>query len=118
LEIEKDFLKLGRDSKGLLASTVVVAGLIYGYGENILSCIFKDAWQGQQIPLIVPGDGKNHVPMIHARDLCQVVQNICDSKPISRYIIAVDQGNESLSKVRTFFPLCHCILYIKKLSKN
>ncbi|OQV13982.1 putative Adenylate kinase 7 [Hypsibius exemplaris] len=109
LELEKDFLKAGRDSKGLLTTTIIAAGLIYGCGEDVLHWMLKDAWQGEKVPLIVPGDrekvpgdrkidpGKNHVPTIHARDLCQVVQNVCDNKLKSKYIFAVDDGKEPLN---------------------
>ncbi|GAV00379.1 hypothetical protein RvY_11237 [Ramazzottius varieornatus] len=101
LELEKDFLKYGRDSKGLLITTVVAAGLLYGYGEKVLHWMFKEAWQDETAALQVPGDGKNKIPSIHVHDLCQIVQNICEAKPKSHYLIATDERRQNLSKVAT-----------------
>lgn len=99
LEFEKDFLKYGRDSKGLLTTTVIGVGVVYGLGEDVLHWMFKDAWEGE-IPVRLVGTGRIYVPMIHARDLCQVVQNVCDAKPKRLYIVGMDGGNLKLNKVR------------------
>ncbi|OQV17652.1 Adenylate kinase 7 [Hypsibius exemplaris] len=100
LDMEKDLLKFAKNSHRRISATVVGAGLTYGYGERILRWYFKDAWHNAPV-LTVLGDGKNQVPMIHVRDLAQVLQNMCDSKPKTRYIIAIDAGIHTYQELVT-----------------
>ena len=56
----------------------------------MLHWMFKQAWQGtQSIPIY--GAGTNVIPLIHVRDLANIVLNVVDAKPKARYILAVDQ---------------------------
>ena len=69
---------------------MVCSGINYGNGENILHWLFKQAWQGAS-SLPIYGTGTNVIPLIHVRDLANIVLNVIDSKPKARYILAVDQ---------------------------
>ncbi|CAG5133898.1 unnamed protein product, partial [Candidula unifasciata] len=41
------------------------------------------------------GDGKNIIPTIHIKDLAAVIQNVVDSRPKVRYIIAKDEAQST-----------------------
>ncbi|OQV20858.1 Adenylate kinase 7 [Hypsibius exemplaris] len=98
LEIERQFVKLGEDSKGLIKAVVIASGVIYGYGENTFHWMFKEAWiNSSAVPIV--GKGHVHIPTIHARDLCQVVQAICLTPPRNPYVIAVDNGKATLEQI-------------------
>ena len=89
----------GTDSNGLIRTTVLAAGVIYGYGENTLHWMFKQAWlTSSAVPVLGTGDAC--VPTIHARDLCQVVQAVCAGPPLrNAYLIAVDGGRVTVGQI-------------------
>jgi adenylate kinase len=89
ISAEKHVTKLGKTSKSKLGTYVIASGLTYGAGENIFHYLFKTAWHNAQ-ELTCYGKGNNVLPTIHIQDLAAVVQNIMDSKPKVRYIVAVD----------------------------
>ncbi|XP_068198505.1 adenylate kinase 7-like isoform X2 [Antennarius striatus] len=95
--LEKLVLKLGKKSK--LSSYVVACGLQYGKGENLFHYFFKMSWlmQFPEVPLF--GQGTNSIPMIHVYDLGRVLQNIINVKPKTKYILAVDDSNNTLEDI-------------------
>uniref|UniRef100_A0A8C4DYT2 Uncharacterized protein n=1 Tax=Dicentrarchus labrax TaxID=13489 RepID=A0A8C4DYT2_DICLA len=97
--LEKLVLKLGRGKKSKLNGYVVACGLQYGKGENLFHYFFKVSWllQFPKVPLF--GEGTNYIPMIHVYDLGGVLQNIIEAKPKSKYILAVDDSNNTLEDV-------------------
>ena len=88
----------------------------------------QSAWLGNEEALKVFGDGQNIVPTIHIRDLarfasylqyykqllcemmrsvyCSIVVNIADCKPRTRYLLGVDDSNNTLEEIVT---VCVCV---------
>lgn len=98
LSAEKTILKLGKTSKNRLITYVVASGLTYGAGENIFHYLFKAGWHNAtELPCY--GDGQNILPTIHIKDLAGVIQNIADSRPKVRYIIAVDDSKNTMEEI-------------------
>ncbi|XP_041353358.1 adenylate kinase 7-like [Gigantopelta aegis] len=95
---EKTVIKLGKTNKAKLVTYVVCSGLTYGAEENIFHYLFKSAWHNKS-QLQCFGNGQNIVPTIHIKDLAGVIQNIADSRPKVRYIIAKDDGQNSLEEI-------------------
>ncbi|XP_019850545.1 PREDICTED: adenylate kinase 7-like isoform X1 [Amphimedon queenslandica] len=93
---EKEVIKLGKTDKSKLQTYVVASGLQYGAGEDIFHYFFKSAWMGREKELPVFGDGQNVVPTIHVDDLASIIFNVIDSKPKTKYILAVDESNNTL----------------------
>lgn len=76
--------------KKIIKTTVIAAGVLFGCGEGILHSLFKEAWHNApSLPIYGELKGKNQVPTTHVRDLAQMVQNACDTRPEVRYILAV-----------------------------
>lgn len=98
IALEKLAIKLGRKHKKNLTCYVVCSGINYGNGENMLHWLFKQAWQGAA-SLPIYGTGTNVVPLIHVRDLANIVLNVIDARPKARYILAVDQSHSSLRDI-------------------
>ncbi|XP_064601852.1 adenylate kinase 7-like [Liolophura sinensis] len=98
ISAEKTVIKLGKTNKAKLVTYVVCSGLTYGAGENIFHYLFKAAWHNAP-ELQCFGDGFNVVPTIHIRDLAAVVQNIADSRPKVRYLVAKDDANNTLEEI-------------------
>lgn len=69
---------------------MICPGIIYGNGEDVLFNQFKRAWMHPEDELCVIGDGRNVLPMIHVKDLAQLVKKTLDLTPSSNYIFAVD----------------------------
>ena len=64
--------------------------------------MLQAAWHGNLPRLPIFGDGSNVVPTIHVLDLGAIVLNLTDSRPKTRYILAVDDSHCSLAElVRT-----------------
>ncbi|GAV06485.1 hypothetical protein RvY_16464-2 [Ramazzottius varieornatus] len=98
LEFERQFMTLNDKAEAASVAYVVAAGIIYGYGENLFHWLFKEAWSnGQDVSLL--NDGSVHIPTIHARDLCQVILNVCLEPPRNKYLIAVDEGRPTLRDI-------------------
>mmetsp|Transcript_50353 Transcript_50353/g.93113 ORF Transcript_50353/g.93113 Transcript_50353/m.93113 type:complete len:778 (-) Transcript_50353:105-2438(-) len=53
-------------------AVICVAGIFYGYGEDTLGELFKDAWLSNLAPAEEPGS--NHIPTIHIRDMARLVR--------------------------------------------
>ncbi|XP_076801317.1 adenylate kinase 7-like isoform X1 [Clavelina lepadiformis] len=118
ISAEKVVIKFGKTNKQKFQTYVVASGLTYGMGENTFHFLFKTAWLGEASALHCFGTGTNIVPTIHIQDLASVIQNICDGKPRTRYIVAVDDSQNSLEEI------VRCISYylgsgkIRKIAKE
>ncbi|KAJ8045225.1 Adenylate kinase 7 [Holothuria leucospilota] len=99
ISAEKLVIKLGKTNKAKFATYVVAAGLTYGAGENIFHYLFKTAWHGEAPALKCFGNGMNVLPTIHIKDLAAVIQNIADSRPKTRYLVAVDDSQNTLEEM-------------------
>merc|ERR1711963_247347 len=98
ISAEKTVIKLGKTNKAKLATYTVCAGLSYGADENIFHYLFKSAWHNSP-QLQCFGNGQNVVPTIHIKDLAAVIQNIADSRPKVRYLIAKDDAQNTLEEI-------------------
>lgn len=98
ISAEKTVIKLGKTNKSKLVTYVVASALTYGCEENIFHYLFKSAWHNAPHQLCF-GNGQNVVPTIHIRDLGGVIQNIADSRPKIRYLIAKDDSNNTLEEI-------------------
>lgn len=98
ISAEKTVIKLGKTNKAKLVTYVVCAGLSYGAEENIFHYLFKSAWHNAP-QLQCFGNGANAVPTIHIKDLGAVLQNIADTRPKVRYIIAKDDAQNTLEEI-------------------
>lgn len=95
---EKAVIKMGKTNKSKLITYVIAAGLTYGCGEHIFHYMLKAAWHNAA-QLQCFGQGSNVVPTIHIRDLGGVIQNIADSRPKVRYLVAVDDSKNPLEEI-------------------
>lgn len=98
ISAEKMVLKFGKTNKSKLSTYVIASGLTYGGEENTLHYLFKAAWHNEPA-LTCYGKGRNIIPTIHIRDLAAVVQNIADSRPKVRYIVAVDDSKNTQKQI-------------------
>ncbi|KAL4237761.1 Adenylate kinase 7 [Mactra antiquata] len=98
ISAEKTVIKLGKTNKSKLVTYVVASGLTYGAEEQIFHYLFKSAWHNAP-ELLCFGNGQNVVPTIHIKDLAAVIQNIADSRPKVRYLIAKDDSNNTLEEI-------------------
>ncbi|XP_061172744.1 adenylate kinase 7-like [Saccostrea echinata] len=98
ISAEKTVIKLGKTNKAKLVTYVVASGLTYGAEENIFHYLFKSAWHNAPY-LQCFGSGQNVVPTIHIKDLAAVIQNIADSRPKVRYLIAKDDTQTTLEEI-------------------
>ncbi|XP_033112222.1 adenylate kinase 7-like [Anneissia japonica] len=99
ISAEKLVIKHGKTNKAKFVTYVVAAGLTYGAGENIFHDLFKTAWHGDTDSLQCFGNGMNILPTIHIKDLAGVLQNIADSRPKTRYLVAVDESQNTLEEI-------------------
>lgn len=99
ISAEKMVIKYGKTNKQKFQTYVIASGLTYGMGENIFHFLFKTAWLGEAPALQCFGTGTNIVPTIHIKDLASVIQNIMDARPKTRYLVAVDDSQNSLEEI-------------------
>ncbi|CAH1263996.1 AK7 [Branchiostoma lanceolatum] len=118
ISAEKLVIKNGKTNKGKFVTYVVAAGLAFGMGESIFHFLFKAAWEGKSPALQVFGTGTNIVPSIHIKDLAGVLQNICDQRPKTRYIVAVDDSQNTLEEIVRAIASNLGNGKVKKLSKE
>ena len=51
----------------------------------------KQAWLGEtSVPIY--GQAHNIIPLIHVKDMANVVAQVVDMRPKTKFILAVDQG--------------------------
>nr|XP_057913845.1 adenylate kinase 7a [Doryrhamphus excisus] len=97
--MEKHVLKLGTGKKNKLKGYVVAAGIQYGKGENLFHYFFKVSWLSECSEVPIFGEGTNYIPTIHVVDLAQVIQNVIEVKPKSKYILAIDDSKNTLEDI-------------------
>eukprot|EP00439_Symbiodinium_sp_Y106_P066384 s2231_g10.t2 len=96
-DIETQVLALKNKQGGMIRPYVVCAGIPYGNGEDFcyvldaFLALFKAAWQTRST-LRVIGEGKNYIPMVHARDVARLTRHIIQVGPELDYHLAVDRG--------------------------
>lgn len=90
-DIETQVLALKEKLGGAIRPYVVCAGVPYGNGEDAFLGLFKSAWQSRPTLRII-GEGKNFIPMVHARDVARVTRHLLEVSPSLDYHIAVDRG--------------------------
>lgn len=90
---EKEIIKLGKKSS--FKTFVISPGLIYHGGDSIFHPFLKAAWSNER-ELVVFGDGSNVLPTIHLDDLCEIVTDVIEMAPLSRYVVAVDGSSNTL----------------------
>ncbi|OON16687.1 hypothetical protein X801_07498, partial [Opisthorchis viverrini] len=105
IQAEKTTIHLGKTNKFKLLTYVVVAGVTYGEGQNVLHPFFKDAWNNKQV-LSVPGNGENIVPTIHVKDLAHIIQMVVEFRPKKHYVIAKDESQNTLQQIVKPIRLC------------
>lgn len=100
--IEK-LAKEAASANSMLEVFVLCSGLLYGEGENIFYDFFMEAWLQNPSELTIIGNGKNHLPTIHIRDLAEFVRFSIHKtpKPLEsdqptkfQYIFAVDHSED------------------------
>ena len=109
-EAELMATKIGRENPNVEVF-VLSCGILYGDGEDTLFQLFKFAWghkfnasmdaRNVQARLGIPliGDGENIVPMMHVRDLAQLMMATLQGKMIDKYVMGVDKGNHRLKDI-------------------
>ncbi|KAI8618987.1 hypothetical protein BC830DRAFT_1226450 [Chytriomyces sp. MP71] len=93
IQIEKNIMKFGK--KSALKTYVIAAGLIYHAGDSIFHHMFKDAWHNED-ELICYGDGSNVLPTIHLDDLTNIMVEVIEFQPESKYLLAIDDSKNTL----------------------
>ena len=56
------------------------------------------SWLQNPISLPYLGDGLNHCPTIHVKDLSKIIKNVSEKKPEQKYIFAVDKTVDKTAK--------------------
>ena len=88
-----------------LQVNVLCPGVLYGQGEEDMYMTFRDAWQYQNTPVLVPslteGGGKNTLPTCHVKDLGNAVKAVAetDSSLLDPYILLVDEERCTLEEI-------------------
>ncbi|KAL0490662.1 adenylate kinase [Acrasis kona] len=106
LEIEK---RVRKATSKTLKTYILFSGIMYGEGEDLLHAYFKLGWMGNSKSLPVFLDGGNYVPMIHVKDLSNIVAKIIDEPPATeeegetagagQYIFGVDESQVTLKDI-------------------
>ncbi|KAK1121778.1 hypothetical protein K0M31_010089 [Melipona bicolor] len=100
VQCEKDVVTAKRKIKlrDKLKTLVICCGATYGDEQGPLHHLFKMAWQNAPfLPII--GKGNNNIPLLHVRDLSNVVLDVLQNWPPLRYIVAVEQEPTSQSTI-------------------
>ena len=98
-------LALSIASVSNLEVTVLCPGVLYGCGEEHFYMTFRDAWQYQTTPVLVPAlsksNGSNTLPTTHVLDLCSTVLTIARSmsSPVPAYTLLTDGPNATLTEI-------------------
>ena len=86
-EVEDRVLQFKKEG---VKTYVISAGVLYGLGEAIFNHHFERAWKQDPEKLPVIGEGKNHLPTIHVKDLARMVKKIFEAPPEPKYIFGID----------------------------
>eukprot|EP00771_Trimastix_marina_P004092 gnl/Trimastix_PCT/825.p1 GENE.gnl/Trimastix_PCT/825~~gnl/Trimastix_PCT/825.p1 ORF type:complete len:1009 (+),score=386.96 gnl/Trimastix_PCT/825:46-3027(+) len=96
LQLERLILRRARRR---LRTLVLTLGVLYGDGEEPFHDWFKMAWHGEPAALPLYGDGENHVPTIHVRDVCTIVGHVIEQPPEETILLCVDEGNATQRQI-------------------
>ena len=100
-----EMITLHSNSKNL--STVVIgAGVLYGRGESLFECFFRDSWLNCEDALGIPGlfrQGKNVIPTVHVSDVASIVRSFCvnntEAVDKGQYFVAIDKSRSTLEDI-------------------
>eukprot|EP00158_Paraphelidium_tribonemae_P006237 Partr_v1_DN27741_c0_g1_i1_m66865 putative NA len=76
---------------------VIAAGLIYHPYDGLFHAMLEEAWHGRASSCY--GEGENIIPTIHLHDLSNIVVNAALTKPINKYIVAVDESKSTYNQI-------------------
>ncbi|KAK2956900.1 putative Adenylate kinase 7 [Blattamonas nauphoetae] len=94
LVFEKILLRLDGTQNGNLKTFVLNPGILYGDGEETLDKLFRMAWDCNPECLPIFGStGRNIVPLIHVRDMANIVHRVCFSTEEKDNIILCSEPN-------------------------
>ncbi|VDD74387.1 unnamed protein product, partial [Mesocestoides corti] len=85
-------------NKAKFLTYVIASGVTYGEENDIFHYFFKAGWLNKE-SLDVIGTGNNIVPSIHVKDLASIVHQVLCTCPTIHYILAVDNGNNTLLEI-------------------
>ncbi|KAI8854406.1 hypothetical protein BC829DRAFT_424481 [Chytridium lagenaria] len=80
-----------------------------GIEKNIIKAGKKSAlhtysaWHNDE-ELVCFGDGNNIVPTIHLDDLCNIIVEVAETTPESKYFLAIDESKNSLYEITKKLP--------------
>uniref|UniRef100_A0A915F013 Adenylate kinase 7 n=1 Tax=Echinococcus canadensis TaxID=519352 RepID=A0A915F013_9CEST len=105
---EKEIKRLGTLNKFKFLTYVIASGITYGEENDIFHPFLKarflslenGGWLNEPT-LSVIGDGKNLIPTIHVKDLAGIVFGLLNLCPTTHYILAVDDGYNTLLEIVT-----------------
>ncbi|EUB61580.1 Putative adenylate kinase 7 [Echinococcus granulosus] len=108
---EKEIKRLGTLNKFKFLTYVIASGITYGEENDVfhpflkarflsLENVFHGGWLNKPT-LSVIGDGKNLIPTIHVKDLASIVFELLNLCPTTHYILAVDDGYNTLLEIVT-----------------
>ncbi len=80
--------RIARKLRDGLPGFIVVPGVVYGLGEDVLHPLFRQAWSNGAVCLPTPSD--KILPMIHATDLANTIVTALVTPPLGQYLFAVD----------------------------
>src|SRR4051812_10533551 len=78
---------------------------LFCFRANVYYMGIQSAWENEA-ELICYGDGQNIVPTIHLDDVCNIIVEVVETTPESRYLLAIDDSKSTLyeiTKVCLFF---------------
>ncbi|KAH9280344.1 Adenylate kinase 7 [Echinococcus granulosus] len=97
---EKEIKRLGTLNKFKFLTYVIASGITYGEENDVFHPFLKGGWLNKPT-LSVIGDGKNLIPTIHVKDLASIVFELLNLCPTTHYILAVDDGYNTLLEIVT-----------------
>ncbi|XP_049776142.1 adenylate kinase 7-like [Schistocerca cancellata] len=99
IELEHEVVQVGKKFPEKFKTIVIATGVSYGYEEEVLHFLFKMAWHNKpELPVF--GSGRNHIPLIHVKDIAILIYLLLEDFPKKRkYILAVEQISSSLKKI-------------------
>ena len=84
------------NSNPMLKVYIICPGFIYGCGEDFFYDYFRDCFLSKSLDIL--GSGLNSLPTIHIKDLVNLLKKIIETKPILRYILAIDRTKNPCMK--------------------
>ncbi|KAA6389006.1 MAG: putative Ak7-A-prov protein [Streblomastix strix] len=102
LEFEKMIMRDDKAHANREHVVVLVPGILYGDGEDVLHPWFKMAWHGEpdSLPIFGENDGGNYVPTIHVQDMSNIVVEVSLKEKQRRpLILCVDKGVHTQSEI-------------------